>query len=111
MKKANFVLISILTLFSFTTLAESGASHHSGQASKHSVLASGHTIASTSVVASAVVAVPLISAGTVSVAAGNTIAKSKTVVVKTKTTNNCDTPLIITEKVITVDPAPNKINQ
>ena len=98
------ILISLTTL-AFNAHAE-GASHHSGQASKHSVLASTHTLASTAEVASAVVATPLIVAGGVSLVAGSVVLEAGSSVAKSHAHHG---PLVITEKTVTADPAPNQV--
>jgi len=94
--KANALLI--LSLSSSAVIADNSAQHTS-KAAKHSALAVTHGVASTAKVASAVVAVPLIVGGSASIAAGTSIAASS---VKSG-------PLVITEKTITVDPAPKMI--
>jgi len=93
--------------FSSGSAAETGASEHSALASKHSALASSHAVSATTKVASAVVAVPLISAGTVSTVAGDALVSSGKAVITNS--DKCDTPLVVTRKVITVDPSPDKV--
>lgn len=107
MKITNTLIAISLLGMSGTCLAESAASEHSGLASKHSALAGSHAVVSTTKVASAVVAAPLISAGTVTAATGELMVSSGKAMLKKS--DKCDTPLVVTEKVITVDPAPNKI--
>ncbi|PAJ75111.1 hypothetical protein CJF42_06990 [Pseudoalteromonas sp. NBT06-2] len=88
----------ILSLASSNVMADNSAQHTS-KAVKHSALAVTHGVASTATVASAVVAVPLIVAGSASLAAGTSIAASSA----------NSGPLVITEKTITVDPAPKMV--
>ena len=88
----------ILSLASTAVIADNSAQHTS-KAVKHSALAVTHGVASTAKVASAVVAVPLIVAGSASLAVGTSIAASTAK----------GGPLVITEKTITVDPAPKMV--
>jgi hypothetical protein len=104
----------ITTLFVTATLLAGQAqandsSYHSGQASKHSVLASSTAVQSTAQVASAVVAVPLVVAGVSTLAVGSAIAESGQAIADSHVHSHAPTPvLIITDKVITADPAPNQ---
>lgn len=101
MKKLTSLKTSALLILSLTSSAvmADNSAQHTSKAVKHSALAVTHGVASTAKVASAVVAVPLIVAGSASLAAGTSIAASSV--------NHG--PLIITEKTITVDPAPKMI--
>ncbi|MGQ8364446.1 hypothetical protein [Glaciecola sp. 1036] len=106
MKTPKLIIATFLVTTSFLSFAEGGASQHSGQASKHSVLAVAHGTASTAKAASAVASVPVMVAGGFSVATGSVLVASGE---KLAQIADSDQPLIITEKVITVDPAPNKV--
>lgn len=100
---------AILTLAIFTVPivnAESKTIHHSGQASKHAVLASAHGVASTATVVSAVAAVPLVIAGGTSMMIGTVSLDAGASAIKSIQHNK---PLVITDKTITVDPAPNQV--
>ena len=94
-------------LFHAQSHAQSAASEHSGLASKHSALAASHTVTSTAEVASAVVAVPLVSVGAVSLATGSALVATGEAMADA--IDNCDVPLVVTDKVITLDPAPDKV--
>ena len=86
---------------------------HSGKASKHSVLAASEGLASTATVASAVVAAPIIVTGSVVLATGSVIAESADSIAQSRHSHTSNThhngPLVITETIITADPAPNKV--
>ena len=88
---------------------------HSGKASKHSALAASEGLATTASVASAVVAVPVVLTGSV-VVAGSAVAESAV----NESARNLhqashqssvahNQPLVITETIITADPAPNQV--
>ncbi|OJF69346.1 hypothetical protein BK026_11405 [Alteromonas sp. V450] len=88
---------------------------HSGKASKHSVLAASEGLATTASVASAVVAVPVVVTGSV-VVAGSAVVESAV----NESARNLhqashqlsvahNQPLVITETIITADPAPNQV--
>ena len=89
--------------------------HHSGKASKHSALAASEGLATTASVASAVVAVPVVLTGSV-VVAGSAVAESA-IDVSTRNIHEAshqssvdnNQPLVITETLVTADPAPNKV--
>lgn len=104
MKISKVAFLVSLTLAAMSAQAAESIDH-SGQASKHSVLAVAHGAASTAKVVSAVVAVPLIVAGGVSVVAGSASVAAGTSVLNSKASTGI---LIITDKTVTVDPAPNK---
>lgn len=89
--------------------------NHSGKASKHSALAASEGLATTASVASAVAAAPVILTGSV-VVAGSAVVESAI----DESTHNIhrashqssvdnNKPLVITETIITADPAPNKV--
>ena len=95
----------LLSAFSFGVFAE-GSTHHSGQASKHSVLAVTEGLAGSAKVGSAVVAVPVLSAGAVSLAAGSMVVEAGESIAESHANHG---PLVITERTITVDPAPDQV--
>ena len=106
--------LSIGTLVSLPAFAEGGSVHHSGQASKHTVLAVTHGLGSGVKVASAVVAAPIILAGGVSLAAGSvTMAVGDSIAASGKSVSvhpHNQGPLVISDIIITADPAPNQLN-
>lgn len=103
----------LLFAVNISAQAESGASHHSGQASKHSALALSHTVAGSAKVASAVTAAPIIVAGGVSQAAGSVVLELGKGLSKASHASDSissqqgDKALTITEITITADQAPN----
>ncbi len=114
MKRLTLAILFSLTAITTSVQAE-GSVHHSGQASKHTALAFSEGAASTAKVASAAVAVPLVVVGSASVVAGSVLVEAGDAfadsanhashhkhVQQTKT-------LVITEKTITADPAPDKV--
>ena len=106
-----FTASALFTIPTMSVLAEGGSAHHSGQASKHSALAVSHGGASTAKVASAVVATPIIIAGSASVAAGSSVlALGDSIATSGNrvSVHKHNTPIHITDIVITADPAPNK---
>lgn len=94
--------------------------NHSGKASKHSALAASEGLATTASVASAVVAVPVVLTGSV-VMAGSALTES----VVDESAHSLhranlhrashqssvahNQPLVVTETIITADPAPNQV--
>lgn len=115
-KVAIFASIAIASLFNLPAYAEGGSVHHSGQASKHSVLAVAHGVGSTAKVASAVVATPIIAAGGVSLATGaSAVSVGGTIATSANNAStvqvNQNQPLVVTDMVITADPAPNQAMQ
>lgn len=106
--KNTLIITTAMASLHFSTAAVATDSvHHSGQASKHSALAVSHGAVSTAKVASAVVAVPLIVAGGVSTAAGSAATNAGSAIAKSARDNT--TRLEITDRTITVDPAPNQM--
>ena len=105
MNMKKIIPVLILSTMSHVVWAE-GSTYHSGQASKHSVLAVTEGLASTAAVGSAVVAVPVISVGAASVATGSMIAEAGESIAKSHANHG---PLVITERTITVDPAPDQV--
>lgn len=113
MKRLTTALLLTLSLFSNVTLAKDSV-HHSGQASKHSAIAGSQGLASTATVASAVVAVPVVMAVGASLVAGSVIVEvgdaiSDSVKASHASSHTHHHTLIITERTITADPAPNKV--
>ncbi len=121
MKNTRSTLMLVATfagmLFTHTASADDSVDH-SAKASKHSVLAGAEGLASTATVASAVVAVPVVLTGSVVVAAGSAVAESAHSVASSahhshknshQRALNHNAPLVVTETVITADPAPNKV--
>lgn len=88
---------------------------HSAKASKHSALAASEGLATTASVASAVVAVPVILTGS-AVVAGSAVAES-VIGESSRSIHGAshqlsvdnNQPLVITQTIITADPAPNKV--
>jgi hypothetical protein len=105
MKLINTLVVLSLSCTTFILHAE-GSVNHSAQASKHSVLAVTEGLVSTAKVASVVVAAPLIVVGGTSLVTGSAIAESGN---KIKSSHAHDGPLVISEKTVTADPAPNQI--
>jgi hypothetical protein len=112
------LLISTLTVaavVSTPVMAEGGSAHHSGQASKHSVLGVGHGASSGAKVASAVVAAPVVVVGGLSLATGSLLVSAGDSVanssqnVSTHKHRHGHGPLVVTDIVITADPAPNQV--
>ncbi|MEM0911181.1 MAG: hypothetical protein AAGJ37_09415 [Pseudomonadota bacterium] len=97
----------LLIAFGLThsAFAQSDVSHHSEQTSKHSALAVSHAGASTGQVASAVVAVPIVSGAVVSAGVASTAQQSAEVAIDI--VDYFSQPLVVTEYVVTVDPAPH----
>jgi hypothetical protein len=83
---------------------------HSGKASKHSALAASEGLATTASVASAVVAVPVVLTGSV-VVAGSAVNESTRNLHQASHQSSVasNQPLVITETIITADPAPNQV--
>ncbi|WJG09051.1 hypothetical protein [Aliiglaciecola sp. LCG003] len=102
--KAIFPLCLLLSSV-FAHQAQAGkAIEHSLQASKHSVLAVADGVGSVAVVASAVVAVPIIIAGQAVAASGQFVGGA----LQHEHTYP-SSKLVITELIITADPAPNRV--
>lgn len=114
--RSTLMLTALLSsaLLSHSVLADDSIDH-SGKASKHSVLAASEGIATTASVASAVAVAPVILAGSVVVAAGNVVqsavdeSTSSRHGASDQSSANYNEPLVITETIITADPAPNKV--
>ena len=114
--RSTLMLTALLSgaLLSHSVLADDSIDH-SGKASKHSVLAASEGLAATASVASAVAAVPVILTGSVVVAAGNVAqsavdeSTSSSHGAGHQSSANHNEPLVITETIITADPAPNKV--
>ncbi|KXI28296.1 hypothetical protein [Paraglaciecola hydrolytica] len=104
----KFIPTLLAVTLSCSTLAvHAGDSvHHSGQASKHSVLAVTDGAVSTAKVASVVVAAPLVVVGGASLVTGSAIAESGQ---KVKGSHAHQGPLVISDKTVTADPAPNQV--
>lgn len=118
MKNARLTLM-LTALFSSALLIQTAAADdsidHSGKASKHSALAASEGLATTASVASAVVAVPVILTGSV-VIAGSAVVESavdesarNVHAASHQSSVDNNQPLVITETIITADPAPNKV--
>lgn len=114
--RSTLMLTALLSsaLLSHSAMADDSIDH-SGKASKHSVLAASEGLATTASVASAVVAVPVVLTGSVAVA-GSAVVESAV----NESARNLhrashqssvahDQPLVITETIITADPAPNQV--
>ena len=115
--------LTLATLISFAAMTTNvyalGSIDHSVQASKHAALAVTEGVASTAMVASAVIAVPVIVVGAASVAVGNVVVKAgesmANAAVHSSNHLHNHTPthktrtLVITQKTITADPAPDKV--
>ncbi|WP_269520690.1 hypothetical protein [Alteromonas sp. BMJM2] len=114
--RSTLMLTALLSsaLLTHCALADDSI-NHSGKASKHSALAASEGLATTASVASAVVAVPVVLTGSV-VVAGSALTES----VVDESAGNLhqashqssvahNQPLVITETIITADPAPNQV--
>ena len=106
--KKTLVTLMLSALICHTAIADDSVTH-SGKASKHSVLASSGSVATTASVASAVVAVPVVATGSVMVASGNALAESAESSQRRHKAMHANESLVITETIITVDPAPNQV--
>lgn len=102
MKTLNKVLLIALTMTSFHSLADSGASQNASAASKHSALAASHGALASAKIGSAVIATPLIIAGSV----GNVSLQAGSTLMKNAVENK---PLEITDKTITAAPSPQQM--
>ncbi|MDB2330819.1 hypothetical protein N9V74_03810 [Alteromonas sp.] len=106
----TLMLAAALSAVSFSPAAIADDSvNHSGEASKHSALAASEGLRTTASVASAVVAVPVLLTGSVVVAAGSAIAESAESASQSTHHSHDNAPIVITETIITADPAPNKV--
>lgn len=105
MKIINTLLALTLSCSTLAVHADDSVGH-SGQASKHSALAVADGAVSTAKVASVAVAAPLVVAGGVSVVTGSAIAESAN---KVKSSHAHQGPLVISDKTVTADPAPNQV--
>lgn len=105
MKLINTLLALSLSFSTVAAHAE-GSAYHSGQASKHSALAVADGAVSTAKVASVAVAAPLLVVGGASVVTGSVIAESGQ---KIKSSHAHQGPLVISDKTVTADPAPNQV--
>ncbi|GAA0852688.1 hypothetical protein [Aliiglaciecola litoralis] len=108
--KALFILLSVGS----TSVFAQDSVNHSGQASKHSALAASEGLASTATVASAAVAVPVIVVAGTSVVAGSVISEVGTSMADSAQASHASShshqhTLVITERTITADPAPNQV--
>ncbi|MEQ3640123.1 MAG: hypothetical protein ABNH03_10220 [Alteromonas sp.] len=114
--RSTLMLTALLSsaLLTHCALADDSI-NHSGKASKHSALAASEGLATTASVASAVVAVPVVLTGSV-VVAGSALTES----VVDESAHSLhrashqssvahNQPLVITETIITADPAPNQV--
>lgn len=113
MKRLTTASLLTLSLLANVAIAENSV-HHSGQASKHSAIATSQGLASTATVASAVVAVPVVMAVGTSIVAGSVIVEvgeaiSNSVKASHASSHMPHHTLIITERTVTADPAPNKV--
>ena len=114
--RSTLMLTALLSsaLLTHSALADDSI-NHSGKASKHSALAASEGLATTASVASAVVAVPVVLTGSV-VVAGSALTES-VVDESTHALHRAshqssvahNQPLVITETIITADPAPNQV--
>ncbi|MDC0602405.1 hypothetical protein OAP14_05175 [Aliiglaciecola sp.] len=112
MKRLTTAIILTLSLLSNVTFAQDSV-HHSGQASKHSALAASEGLASTATVASAAIAVPVVVGVGASIVAGSVIAEVGDSISESARASHASShthhhTLIITERTITADPAPNQ---
>ena len=109
--RSTLMLTALLSsaLLSHSAMADDSIDH-SGKASKHSVLAASEGLATTASVASAVVAVPVVLTGSV-VVAGSAVNESARNLHRASHQSSVahDQPLVITETIITADPAPNQV--
>ncbi|WP_333972530.1 hypothetical protein [Alteromonas mediterranea] len=109
--RSTLMLTALLSsaLLSHSAMADDSIDH-SGKASKHSVLAASEGLATTASVASAVVAVPVVLTGSV-VVAGSAVVESARILHQASHQSSVahDQPLVITETIITADPAPNQV--
>ena len=109
--RSTLMLTALLSsaLLSHSAMADDSIDH-SGKASKHSVLAASEGLATTASVASAVVAVPVVLTGSV-VVAGSAVVESARNLHRASHQSSVahDQPLVITETIITADPAPNQV--
>lgn len=105
----TLLTLGLLTSLAFTTpvLANSEIAHHSEQSSKHSALATSHAGASTAKVASAAVAVPIAASAVVTAGAASVALKGAEVALDIA--EDFSQPLVVTNVVVTADPAPNQI--
>jgi len=113
--RSTLMLTALLSsaLLTHSVMADDSIDH-SGKASKHSALATSEGLATTASVASAV-AVPVILTGS-AVVAGSAVAESvidesSRSIHEASHQSSVDNnqPLVITETIITADPAPNKV--
>ena len=114
--RSTLMLTALLgsALLTHSVMADD-STDHSGKASKHSALAASEGLATTASVASAVVAVPVILTGS-AVVAGSAVAES-VIDESSRSIHGAshhfsvdnNQPLVITEIIITADPAPNKV--
>lgn len=114
--RSTLMLTALLSssLLTYSAMADDSIDH-SGKASKHSALAASEGLATTASVASAVVAVPVILTGS-AVVAGSAVAES-VIDESSRSIHGAshhssvdnNQPLVITETIITADPAPNKV--
>jgi len=96
-------IIGVLLFTGLSSAHAGAASENASKASKHSVNAVAHSAAASAQVVASVVAVPLIAVGSigeVSKAAGNDLMKTAQTPI--------GTPLPISDKTVTVGPAPNE---
>ena len=105
MKLIN-TLLALSLSFSTVAVHAEGSTYHSGQASKHSALAVADGAVSSAKVASVAVAAPLLVVGGASVVTGSVIAESGQ---KIKSSHAHQGPLVISDKTVTADPAPNQV--
>lgn len=119
--RSTLMLTALLSsaLLSHSAMADDSIDH-SGKASKHSVLAASEGLATTASVASAVVAVPVVLTGSVVVAGSAVVESAVNESAVNESARNLhrashqssvahDQPLVITETIITADPAPNQV--
>ncbi|AGP83170.1 hypothetical protein I533_16095 [Alteromonas mediterranea MED64] len=109
--RSTLMLTALLSsaLLSHSAMADDSIDH-SGKASKHSVLAASEGLATTASVASAVVAVPVVLTGSVVVAESAVVESARNLHQASHQSSVAhDQPLVITETIITADPAPNQV--
>jgi hypothetical protein len=109
--RSTLMLTALLSsaLLTHSAMADDSIDH-SGKASKHSALAASEGLATTASVASAVVAVPVVLTGSAVVAGSAVNESARNLHQASHQSSVADNqPLVITETIITADPAPNQV--